>query len=105
MVEADPSGEWMTERNTDGVHHGNGFPEDDSRESLMYQREIEICRCEKEIAERELELAHREIVLLRENRSASPGDRVRQEEVIVRGGTPAPAIRSDGDCGSVGGLR
>lgn len=68
LMEADPSGGWMAGRSEDDV-------DDDAREDLIHQREIELYKREKEIAERELGLARQEIALLRERQNVDSGER------------------------------
>lgn len=93
LMEADPSGEWMSEAAVDVCRGENGPCEDgeNSRENLLCRREMEIYKREKEIAERELALARREIVLLREHRDAGPMDGDRPEDAIARGRNNVPA--------------
>lgn len=63
LMEADPSGDWMTGQDEDDV--------DDGAREGRTQREMELCRREKEIAERELRLAQREIAMLRESQGVN----------------------------------
>lgn len=72
LMETDPSGEWMAERDDCRANSDANVEHECGREKELRRRELDFYRREKKLAERELELARREIAMLRAMRRGDP---------------------------------